>query len=213
MPLLQYCYSYFYKVCLAAISCVHYVYIRYVMVKCDTALSKCLREDILGASLFFGELQVRISSLPLSMGGLGITRATDFLAFAFIALRHDTLKLQTDLLAASTLPPTDPALDTTLARAPITVCTTFAQLTTGDGALIVPLPMSSACMGPRDSCLLHVLVTRILSPSHHLPCHSWRSSSLSRWQLRYLMASSPLSCLGFVLSWTVYRSGAPITGL
>ena len=119
----------------------------------DTSLSKCLREDILGASQFFGELNNRLSSLPLSMGGLGITRATDILAFAFIALRHDTVELQNGLLAASALPPTDPALDTALARAPITVCTALPQLATGDGALVVPLPVPSASMGlvPRGS--------------------------------------------------------------
>ena len=120
----------------------------------DNALSECLREDILGASQFFGELQVRLSSLPLSMGGLGITRATDILAFAFIASRHDTLELLTGLLAASALPATDPALDTALAHAPATVRTAFAQLVTADGALDVPLPVPSASVGPvpRGSC-------------------------------------------------------------
>ena len=52
---------------------------------------------------------------------------------------------------------------------------------------------------------------QIPSPPHYLPSHSWRSSSLSWWWLRYSMALSPLLCLGFVLSWTVSRTGAPIT--
>ena len=89
------------------------------------------------------------------MGGISITRATNLLAFAFIASRHGTLEPQSGLLAASTLSPADPALDTALASAPITVRIAFAQLTTSDGALVVPLLVPSASMGhvPCGSCL------------------------------------------------------------
>ena len=74
----------------------------------DTALSKYLREDILGVSQFLSELQIRLSSLPLSMGGLGVTRATDILAFAFSASRHNIVELQTGLQAASHPPYRNP---------------------------------------------------------------------------------------------------------
>ena len=65
---------------------------------------------------------------------------------------------------------------------------------------------------PLNTALTGGVVMRILSPPHHLPLHSWRSSSLSRLGLIYSMASSPLSCLGFVLCWTVSTSRAPISG-
>ena len=89
------------------------------------------------------------------MAGLGITHAIDILAFAFIPSRQDTVELQNGLLAASALPNIDPALDTALARAPATVRIAFAQLVTGDGGLVVPLPVPSAFVGlaPRGSRL------------------------------------------------------------
>ena len=89
------------------------------------------------------------------MGGLVITRTIDILAFAFIASRHDTLELQSGLLPASALTATDPALDTALARAHTTVCTAFAQISTSDGTLVVPIPVPSAFAGlvPRGSRL------------------------------------------------------------
>ena len=63
-----------------------------------------------------------------------------------------------------------------------------------------------------NTALTRSVVMRILSQPHHLPRHSWRRSSLSRLGLIYSMASSPLSCLGFVLCWTVSTGRAPISG-
>ena len=62
--------------------------------------------------------------------------------------RHDTIELQTGILAASALPAAHPALDTALSREPATIRTAFAQLVTGDDALDVPLPLPSASVGP-----------------------------------------------------------------
>ena len=121
------------------------------------------------------------------MAGLGITHAIDILAFAFIPSRQDTVELQNGLLAASALPNIDPALDTALARAPATVRIAFAQLVTGDGGLVVPLPVPSAFVGlaPRGFPYISLyvmcsIVIRILSPPFHFFIHSWRSISLLR---------------------------------
>ena len=90
------------------------------------------------AAQFFGELQVRLSALPLSKGDLGITRATDLFSFAFLSSRFDTADLQSGLLASTSLPATDPALDTALALAPPTVRTAYAQLTARTGTSVAP---------------------------------------------------------------------------
>ena len=91
----------------------------------DAALSEFLREDILGAAQFFGSLQILLSSLPLSQGGLGITLASDLFHFAFLSSRFDSLDLQTGLLASAALPRTDAAVVTALASAPAAVRTAY----------------------------------------------------------------------------------------
>ena len=64
----------------------------------DTALTDCLREEILGHAQYFGSMQVLLSSLPLRKGGLGITRVVDLFSFAFLSSNLDTLPLQIGLL-------------------------------------------------------------------------------------------------------------------
>ena len=121
----------------------------------DTALSDCLREDILMAAQYFGELQIRLSALPLSKGGLGITRATDIFSYAFLSSRFDTADLQTGLLASAPLITTDHTLDTALALAPPTIRTAYAQLAASNDTSVAPQLQASLLPGltASGSCL------------------------------------------------------------
>ena len=58
-------------------SCLCSYCLTYLLRSFDTALYEFLLEDILGSAQFFGSLQILLSSLPLSGGGQGITRASD----------------------------------------------------------------------------------------------------------------------------------------
>ena len=51
----------------------------------SVSLSEFLCEDILGAAQFFGSLQILLSSLPLSTGGFGITRASNIFHYVFLS--------------------------------------------------------------------------------------------------------------------------------
>ena len=113
----------------------------------DRALTDCLREDILVSAQYFGDLQSRLASLPLSLGGLGITRASDLFCFAFLSSRFDTLDLQTGLLSLAPLPAADPALDSALALAPPAVRAAFAQLAARSGTSAIPQLRSSRSTG------------------------------------------------------------------
>lgn len=64
---------------------------------------------ILGGEQFVGEFQVALASLPLRLGGLGLTRVADLLHFAFLSSRLDTSLLQQELLSynSSSPPPPD----------------------------------------------------------------------------------------------------------
>ena len=110
----------------------------------DNTLTSCLREDILGHAQYFGSLQILLSSLPLSKGGLGITKAVDLFSFAFLSSSLDTQSLQAGLLASVALPPTDPAIHSALALAPPIIRTAYAQIAASDGTSVTPQRGSSS---------------------------------------------------------------------
>ena len=111
----------------------------------DNALKDLLREAILGHAQFFRSLQVLLSSLPLSKGELGISRAVDFFSFAFLSSSLDTLPLQTGLLESASLSPVDLAIDRELA--PPDIRSAYAQLAACDGTSVTPLHRSSPSTG------------------------------------------------------------------
>ena len=59
----------------------------------DSTLSEFLREEILGVAQFLISLQILLSSLPLSLGGLGMTPASDRFAFTFLSSHLDSIEL------------------------------------------------------------------------------------------------------------------------
>ena len=54
-----------------------------------------LGEEILIVAEIFGDHQTRLTSLPLSLSGLGITNASYLFSFALLSSRFDTLDLET----------------------------------------------------------------------------------------------------------------------
>jgi hypothetical protein len=70
----------------------------------DLGLHKSLRRIVVGQGGGFGPLQDDIASLPLSMGGLGITRAEDIRPFAFWASFHQSLDVQDNILNGREFP-------------------------------------------------------------------------------------------------------------
>ena len=80
----------------------------------------------MGAIQGFGSLQVLLSSLPLSKGGLGITRASDIFSLAFLSSHLNSLDLQSGLLASAMLPPNDAAVACTLTSAPDCISSAYA---------------------------------------------------------------------------------------
>ncbi|MCI69005.1 hypothetical protein A2U01_0090266, partial [Trifolium medium] len=59
-------------------------------------------EDIVvGEGPFFGDLQWRITSLPIKVGGLGLYSAVEAASFAFVAFRAQSWGLQDNILRDS----------------------------------------------------------------------------------------------------------------
>ena len=92
---------------------------------------------IIVTTQYFRDLQSKLASLPLSLGGLSITHASDLFCFAFLSSRFDTLDLQIGLLSLAPLPAADPALDSALALAPPSVRAAYAHLAARRGTLAI----------------------------------------------------------------------------
>jgi hypothetical protein len=59
-------------------------------------------EDIVfGGGPFFGDLQWRIASLPIKVGGLGLDSAVEATSYAFVAFRVQSWVLQDHILRDS----------------------------------------------------------------------------------------------------------------
>jgi hypothetical protein len=70
----------------------------------DGHLHDALRRIVVGEGPGFGPLQEEIAALPLSMGGLRVTRGADILPHAFLASIYQTHKLQDRILGSWEVP-------------------------------------------------------------------------------------------------------------
>ncbi|KAJ0599143.1 putative reverse transcriptase domain, exostosin [Helianthus annuus] len=82
----------------------------------DKGLREAIEDIVVCGGPFFGELQWRIATLPMRLGGLGLLSARDVAANAFVASRSQSWELQDHILRNSGVANTDPDYASTLER-------------------------------------------------------------------------------------------------
>jgi hypothetical protein len=87
MPKLMYCWR-----------TTHPSYLRSACSIMDNAVTSTLRDIVVSGGPHFGEFQLSLSSLPVSMGGLGVPLPSDVASYAFVASMLSSLPLQNDIL-------------------------------------------------------------------------------------------------------------------
>ncbi|KAM0056399.1 hypothetical protein Hdeb2414_s0006g00217861 [Helianthus debilis subsp. tardiflorus] len=60
----------------------------------DDGLREAIEDIVVGGGPFFGDLQWRLASLPMHLGGLGLLSAQDVEVYAFVASRAQSWELQ-----------------------------------------------------------------------------------------------------------------------
>ncbi|KAM0009212.1 hypothetical protein Hdeb2414_s0095g00791841 [Helianthus debilis subsp. tardiflorus] len=74
----------------------------------DKGFRKAIEDIVVCGGPFFGDLQWRIVTLPMRLGGLGLLSARDVAAYAFMASRSQSWELQDHILRNSGVANTDP---------------------------------------------------------------------------------------------------------
>ncbi|KAI3822707.1 hypothetical protein L1987_10303 [Smallanthus sonchifolius] len=82
----------------------------------DKGLREEIEDIVVCEGPFFGELQWRIATLPMRLGGLGLLSARDVAAYAFVASRSQSWELQDHILRNSGVATTDPDYASALDR-------------------------------------------------------------------------------------------------
>ncbi|KAJ0523272.1 putative exostosin [Helianthus annuus] len=67
----------------------------------DDGLREAIEDIVVGGGPFFGDLQWRLASLPMRLGGLGLLSARDVGVYAFVASRAQSWELQDHILRNS----------------------------------------------------------------------------------------------------------------
>ena len=67
----------------------------------DKGLREAIEDIVVCGGPFFGDLQWRLASLPMRLGGLGLLSALDVGVYAFVASRAQSWKLQNHILRNS----------------------------------------------------------------------------------------------------------------
>ncbi|KAL6545127.1 hypothetical protein OROHE_009792 [Orobanche hederae] len=67
----------------------------------DKELRKAVEDIVVGGGPFFGDLQCRVASLPIRVGGLGLYSAVEAVSYAFLASRAQSWVLQDHILRYS----------------------------------------------------------------------------------------------------------------
>ncbi|KAJ0482043.1 putative reverse transcriptase domain-containing protein [Helianthus annuus] len=73
----------------------------------DKGLRATIEDIVVYGGAYFGELQWRIATLPMRLGGLGLLLARDVAAYAFVASRSQSWELQDHILRNSGVANTD----------------------------------------------------------------------------------------------------------
>ncbi|XP_021989397.1 uncharacterized protein LOC110885960 [Helianthus annuus] len=79
-------------------------------------LREAIEDIVVCGGPFFGDLQWRIVTLPMRLGGLGLLSARDVAAYAFVASRSQSWELQDHILRNSRVANTDPDYASALER-------------------------------------------------------------------------------------------------
>ncbi|KAJ0925676.1 putative exostosin [Helianthus annuus] len=82
----------------------------------DDGLRKATEDIVVGGGPFFGDLQWRLASLPMRLGGLGLFSARDVGAYAFVASRAQSWELQDHILRNGGVAGLDPDYQHALER-------------------------------------------------------------------------------------------------
>ncbi|KAJ0885045.1 hypothetical protein HanPSC8_Chr10g0440881 [Helianthus annuus] len=82
----------------------------------DDGLRKAIEDIVVGGGPFFGDLQWRLASLPMRLGGLGLFSARDVGAYAFVASRAQSWELQDHILRNGGVVGLDPDYQQALER-------------------------------------------------------------------------------------------------
>ncbi|KAJ0925109.1 putative reverse transcriptase domain, exostosin [Helianthus annuus] len=82
----------------------------------DDDLRKAIEDIVVGGGPFFGDLQWRLASLPMRLGGLGLFSARDVGAYAFVASRAQSWELQDHILRNGRVVGLDPDYQQALER-------------------------------------------------------------------------------------------------
>ncbi|KAJ0453015.1 hypothetical protein HanHA300_Chr15g0585561 [Helianthus annuus] len=64
----------------------------------DDSLWEAIEDIVVGGGPFFGDLQWRLASLPMCLGGLGLLLARDVEVYAFVAFRAQSWELHDHIL-------------------------------------------------------------------------------------------------------------------
>ncbi|KAJ0805921.1 hypothetical protein HanPI659440_Chr02g0083791 [Helianthus annuus] len=67
----------------------------------NDGLQEAIEDIVVGGGPFFGDLQWRLASLPMRLGGLGLLSARDVGVYAFMASRAQSWELQDHILRNS----------------------------------------------------------------------------------------------------------------
>jgi hypothetical protein len=67
----------------------------------DKELRRTFEDIVVGGGPYFGDLQWRVASLPIQVGGLGLYSAVEAFSYAFVASRAQTWVLQDHILRDS----------------------------------------------------------------------------------------------------------------
>jgi hypothetical protein len=74
------------------------LYLLEAQVQFDQALRASLEKIVIASGLSFGDWQLRLATLPIKLGGLGIISAGDIIRYAFLASRMQSSDLQAKIL-------------------------------------------------------------------------------------------------------------------
>jgi hypothetical protein len=77
------------------------VYMADAAILFDKGLRGAVEDIVVGGSSFFGDLQWRITSLPIKVEGLGLNSAVEATSYAFVAYRAQSWVLQDHILRDS----------------------------------------------------------------------------------------------------------------
>ncbi|KAM0021261.1 putative transferase [Helianthus debilis subsp. tardiflorus] len=112
----------------------------------DDGLRKAIEDIVVGGGPFFGDLQWRLASLPMRLGGLGLFSARDVGAYAFVASRAQSWELQDHIIRNGGVVGLDPDYQQALECLNVSLPDLDIGGFSNVGALVSVLCLYSVCM-------------------------------------------------------------------